>query len=179
LLPILVVYRIRAHVPGEKLDRAQEGALVYFTLRPAGVLFAAGLAAWLLHPGALAWASVPLPGKVRALGVAAGLLGGLLMVWTLHHLGKNLTDTVVTRKDHTLVQTGPYRWVRHPFYDSLALLLLSASVVAANAFLALAGTAVLILIAIRTRREEELLLARFGNQYRAYTIRTGRFFPRP
>jgi len=30
-------------------------------------------------------------------------------------LGKNLTDTVVTRKEHTLVTSGPYRWVRHPF----------------------------------------------------------------
>ncbi|HXF59778.1 MAG TPA: isoprenylcysteine carboxylmethyltransferase family protein, partial [Candidatus Saccharimonadales bacterium] len=94
-------------------------------------------------------------------------------------LGKNLTDTVVTRKAATLVTRGPYRWVRHPFYDAVALLLASVSLITANAFLLLCGAIVLALIWIRTRKEEELLLARFGNQYRAYMIRTGRFFPKP
>ena len=144
-----------------------------------GALFFAGLIAWLVNPATMAWAAVPLPTKVRALGMAAGLLGGLLLVWSVHCLGKNLTDTVVTRKAATLVTRGPYRWVRHPFYDAVALLLASVSLITANAFLFLCGAIVLALIWIRTRKEEELLLARFGNQYRAYMIRTGRFFPKP
>ncbi len=44
---------------------------------------------------------------------------------TLRSLGKNLTDTVVTRRAHTLVTSAPYRWVRHPFYDALALAVLA------------------------------------------------------
>jgi protein-S-isoprenylcysteine O-methyltransferase Ste14 len=36
----------------------------------------------------------------------------------------------------------------------------------------------LILVAIRTLTEEEHLLARFGDDYRAYRLRTGRFLPR-
>jgi len=155
-----------------------EGPLVYFTLRPVGALFFAGLIAYLVNPSVMRWAFLPLPGKVRALGVAAGIGGGLLMTWALRSLGRNLTDTVVTRENHTLVQTGPYRWVRHPFYDAVALLILSAVLIASNAFLLLTGAAALALIWIRTKREEELLLARFGNQYRAYMIRTGRFLPR-
>jgi protein-S-isoprenylcysteine O-methyltransferase Ste14 len=144
-----------------------------------GVLFFAGLIAWLVNPATMAWAVVPLPTKVRALGMAAGLSGGLLLIWTLHCLGKNLTDTVVTRKAASLVTRGPYRWVRHPFYDAVALLIASVSLITANAFLFLCGAIALALIWIRTRKEEELLLARFGNQYRAYMIRTGRFFPKP
>ena len=155
-----------------------EGPLVYFTLRPVGALFFAGLIAYLVNPSVMRWAFLPLPGKVRALGVAAGIGGGLLMTWALRSLGRNLTDTVVTRENHTLVQTGPYRWVRHPFYDAVALLILSAVLIASNAFLLLTGAAALTLIWIRTKREEELLLARFENQYRAYMIRTGRFLPR-
>lgn len=38
------------------------------------------------------------------------------MTWTFIVLGPNLTDTVVTRKVHGLVTTGPSRWVRHPFH---------------------------------------------------------------
>ncbi len=92
-------------------------------------------------------------------------------------LGQNLTDTVVTRKDHTLVTSGPYRFVRHPFYDAAALYFLAISLVAANWFLGLACALVFALIVVRTRREEDRLLARFGDDYRRYTEQTGRFLP--
>jgi len=49
------------------------------------------------------------------------VLGGGLLIWTLRTLGANLTDTVITRKEHTLVTSGPYRWVPHPFYDAVGL----------------------------------------------------------
>jgi protein-S-isoprenylcysteine O-methyltransferase Ste14 len=102
---------------------------------------------------------------------------GLLM-WTFRCLGKNLTDTVVTRQKHTLVIHGPYRWVRHPFYDSAALLMVAVSLIAANWFLLLTGGLAFVLLVLRTRTEEEKLLARFGEPYRAYMKRTGRFLPR-
>ena len=82
------------------------------------------------------------------------------------------------RRAHTLVTGGPYAWVRHPFYDAAALLMLSISLIAANWFFLLAGSFVLLLLVIRTDREEERLLARFGNPYREYKSRTGRFVPR-
>jgi protein-S-isoprenylcysteine O-methyltransferase Ste14 len=77
-----------------------------------------------------------------------------LLVWTFRCLGKNLTDTVVTRHTHTLVIHGPYRWVRHPFYDSAALLMVAVSLIAANWFLFVTGVVVVFLLIIRTRTEE-------------------------
>ena len=112
------------------------------------------------------------------MGVALGGVTVCLLFWTLRTLGKNLTDTVVTRKQHTLVTVGPYRWVRHPFYDCLALLAVTASLVTANAFFLVAGGFGLLLVALRTRVEERNLLSRFGEDYRRYTERTGRFVPR-
>ena len=149
------------------------------TLRPVGLAFLIGLVLYLIDPSQLRWAHVPVPGKLRLFGIGLGFLGSILLIWTLRHLGKNLTDTVVTRRAHTLVQSGPYRWVRHPFYDAVALLILAVFLIASNAYFLVMGIAVLTLLWVRTRKEEELLLARFGNQYRAYMIRTGRFFPRP
>ena len=107
------------------------------------------------------------------IAIACGLL-----VWTFRCLGKNLTDTVVTRQKHALVIEGPYRWVRHPFYDSAALLAVGVSLTAANWFLFVTGVVLFCLLIIRTRTEEENLLARFGNSYGAYMERTGRFLPR-
>ncbi len=174
---ILLYHHARA-ATGESINRRHEGALIYWTLRPLAALLVASLIAYIVNPAWMRWAWMPLPGKVRAAGVAAGVCGTLLLTWTLRSLGKNLTDTVVTREKATLVQGGPYRWVRHPFYDALTLLILAAVLITANAFLLFSGAAVLALLWVRTKREEEFLLARFGNQYRAYAVRTGRFFPR-
>jgi protein-S-isoprenylcysteine O-methyltransferase Ste14 len=85
---------------------------------------------------------------------------------------------VVTRRAHTLVTSGPYRWVRHPFYDATALSMLANALAAANWFLLLTGSAVLILIVARTRKEEANLRLRFGDSYQAYVERTGRFVPK-
>jgi protein-S-isoprenylcysteine O-methyltransferase Ste14 len=96
----------------------------------------------------------------------------------LRSLGKNLTDTVVTRKQHTLVTIGPYQWVRHPFYVCAALLVVTVSLVTANALFLIAGGLVLTLLGLRTPIEERFLLNRFGDDYRQYMNRTGRFLPR-
>ncbi len=137
-----------------------------------------GLIAYMVNPSWMAWSSVSLPGWLRWIGVGLGVIAGGLLIWTLHSLGKNLTDTVVTRREHTLVTSGPYRWVRHPFYDSLALCVLANSLATANWFIFFSGVLLILLIVVRTRREEEKLLARFDDAYRAYVERTGRFLPK-
>jgi protein-S-isoprenylcysteine O-methyltransferase Ste14 len=116
--------------------------------------------------------------SVRWLGVALLAVAAILLTWTFRRLGTNITDTVVTRRDHTLVLHGPYRWVRHPFYGSVTLFLLALSLIAANWFLLLTGAVVVTLLVIRTRREEDHLVRRFGDDYRRYMNRTGRFLPR-
>jgi protein-S-isoprenylcysteine O-methyltransferase Ste14 len=177
LLPFIIFHRIRSQMTGEKLDRRQEGMFILLTLRPAGIAHMVGVLIYMVNPSRMAWSAVPLPIWLRWTGVAIGAAAGGLLVWTLVNLGRNLTDTVVTRKAHTLVTAGPYRWVRHPFYDAVGLAVLANSLVAANWFLLATGAFLITMIAVRTRKEEELLLARFGNAYRAYMDRTGRFFP--
>jgi protein-S-isoprenylcysteine O-methyltransferase Ste14 len=107
-----------------------------------------------------------------------GLLAAAFFTWTLVHLGKNLTDTVVTRAKASLVTTGPYRWVRHPFYVAAALLFASSFLLTASWLLGLGGLVVLSTLAVRTPIEEEHLLRRFGEDYRVYAEQTGRFIPR-
>jgi protein-S-isoprenylcysteine O-methyltransferase Ste14 len=174
----MIYHRVKSQATGEPLDRRQEGRFILFTLRPIGIATMLGLLAYMINPEWMAWSSMRLPVWMRWLGVALGVMGGSLIVWTFRNLGKNLTDTVVTRRDHTLVTRGPYRWVRHPFYDAVALSVVANALVAANWFLLLGGILAVVLIVIRTKREEERLLARFGDSYRAYVARTGRFLPK-
>ena len=163
---------------GEKLDRRQEGIFILVALRLAGLAGMAGLIAYLIDPACMAWAAVPLPVWLRWTGVGLALIAGSLLVWMFRTLGRNLTDTVVTRKQHTLVTNGPYRWVRHPLYSSAALAIIGNSLIAANWFIFVAGCLVLLMLVIRTRKEEQNLIAKFGDDYRNYMQRTGRFVPR-
>ena len=77
-----------------------------------------------------------------------------------------------------MVIHGPYHWIRHPFYDAVALFMVGMSLMAANWFIFVTGVLVFCLLVTRTRTEEEKLVARFGGTYRAYMERTGRFVPK-
>ena len=162
----------------EKLDRRKEGVFMLATLRPAGAALWLGVIAYTINPAWMAWSAMPLPSWLRWSGAGFSVLSVALLTWTLPTLGTNLTDTVVTREHHTLVTRGPYRWIRHPFYAAMALVILGSALIAANWFMLVSGVVVFALLAVRSRVEEEHLAARFGDAYREYKHRTGRFLPK-
>jgi protein-S-isoprenylcysteine O-methyltransferase Ste14 len=178
VLSIGIYHRITSQATNEPLDRRQEGVFILATLRPFGAAFWVGTMVWLINPAWMAWSSLPIPVWVRWTAVGVLACAFVLTVWTFRSLGPNLTDTVVTREQHTLVLHGPYQWVRHPFYVSGALLMLSISAITSNWFLLVTGAVIFCLLVMRTRTEEANLVARFGDGYRAYMERTGRFVPR-
>lgn len=176
-VPFGVYYRVQSYT-GEKLDRWQEGKFILFALRMSGLPWFVGSVAWAINPSWMAWAALPLPSWLRWAGLGLVFVWGMLLVWTFRHLGRNLTDTVVTREQHTLVTTGPYRFVRHPFYLAFAIALVGGSLVTANWFILLSGCVPFAFLIARTRIEEEKLVERFGDEYRDYMAKTGRFWPR-
>ncbi len=178
IIPAGMYHRVKSQASGESLDRRQEGLFVLATLRPLGIASMLALIAYVINPASMEWSAMSLPAWLRWLGVGVGAVAGSLLIWTMHTLGKNLTDTVVTRKDHELVTGGPYRFVRHPFYCAFILAVLANSTVAANWFILLTGGSAWLVIVFRTNKEEENLIARFGDDYRSYMERTSRFFPR-
>ncbi len=176
-MPCAMYFRLRSHT-SEKLDRWQEGAWILFGLRLGAIPVFVGGLAWLIDPRWMAWSSLPLPSWLRWMGLVLFICACLLVVWTFHNLCGNLTDTVVTRKEHFLVTTGPYQYVRHPFYLAFALGVLAGSLVTANWFLLLTGMIPFAFIVARTRIEEEKLVERFGDEYQDYRRRVGSFVPR-
>lgn len=175
-MPLGLYHRFRSYT-GETIDRWQEGVLILFGLRLTALVVLGTAVIWMINPAWLAWSALPLPTWLRWVGVVGASCGGILFVWAVHTLGKNLTDTVVTRKDHSLVVTGPYRWVRHPFYTACLLGLVGTVLVMANWFLLLMGSIGFGFIIARTRIEEKKLVECFGEEYRKYMARTWWFFP--
>ena len=177
-MSIGVYHRWQAARSGERVSRRDEGLLLAVVLRLSGLVMWIGTFAWLIRPQSMAWAMLPLPDAVRWSGAVLGLLGAGLMYWTMTSLGKNLTDTVAVRREAYLVTRGPYRWVRHPFYVTAAVLMASITLLSANALIGAAGLAVVALLAVRTPIEERKLLEQFGEPYRRYRAATGAFLPR-
>lgn len=177
-MAVTVYHRLQAAKSGEKLSRRDEGYLFAVVLRLAGFCLWVATFGYLFFPTFFQWAVMPIPAWLRWVGIGFGIFCSLLMYWTLSSLGKNLTDTVVIRANANLVTFGPYRWVRHPFYVTAALLMASVTVLTANWLIGLSSLLVLALLAVRTPKEEQMLIERFGDEYKEYIARTGRFFPR-
>ena len=177
-MTVVVYHRLQAARGGDRISRREEGIPLAVILRLTGLLWWLATMAYLIHPQWMAWARVELPDWLRWIGVMLGLSSGALMYWTLSNLGRNLTDTVITRASASLVTIGPYRWVRHPFYVVVLLLTLSSTLISAHWCIGLLGLSIFILLAIRTPIEERKLVEKFGPQYEAYMRETGRFFPR-
>ena len=147
-------------------------------MRLAGIITFGSTAVWIWHPTWFAWAAFPISDWVRWTGVGGFLFGITWLIWMFISLGSNLTDTVMTRRDAHFVDHGPYRFVRNPMYSGILIVGASLGLALGTWLVPLAGIAMFLILARRTRIEETYLVARFGDQYRSYMTRVGRFFPR-
>ena len=176
--PISAYYRRRADRSGGKVTLREEGRVILNLRRFAGLAGFTTALVYLVYPPWVEWATWTLPEWARW-GGAAGAAGTIpLVFWLLRSLGKNITPTVVTRKEHTLVTSGPYRWVRHPLYVVGTGFWLSLSLLTAIWLLTVMAVFGFFLMFLRTPLEEARLAEKFGEEYRAYCRRTGRFFPK-
>ena len=113
---------------------------------------------------------------VRMLGLGLGLYAAVILPWAAATLGRFLVPRAVVFPDHALVVRGPYRLVRHPVYSGdLALCVRLGIPDAALVLLPL----YLLGLSAEAAVEERLLEGKFGQAYRDYAARVGRFAPRP
>ena len=170
-------FRIQAR-SDEKITHEAEGRMFALVLRLFGLALWLSTLAYLIAPRSIAWAAVSISPAVRWCAVAVAASAAVGFLRTLVVLGKNLTDTVVTRREARLVTNGPYAWVRHPFYTTAFLLMTAVAVAAANLLMGACVVGIITMLVLRTPKEEERLIAAFGDDYRAYMRTTGRFWPR-
>jgi protein-S-isoprenylcysteine O-methyltransferase Ste14 len=118
--------------------------------------------------------------SVGAVGAALMALA-LWLFWRSHaDLGRNWSPSLQLREGHTLVTGGVYRYIRHPMYASEWLWGVAQALLLQNWVAGWAGLALFTpLYVVRVPREEQMMLDRFGEEYRAYMERTGRVVPRP
>jgi protein-S-isoprenylcysteine O-methyltransferase Ste14 len=112
-----------------------------------------------------------------ALGAIVCLMGLLFTAWAREHLGRNWSATVTLKKDHELITTGPYGWVRHPIYTGLLLAALGQAV-ARGQWTGLIAVGILLVAFWRKSRLEEIWIRdQFGSVYEAYGRRVSALIP--
>ena len=114
---------------------------------------------------------------VFILGLVLMVAGMALRWYSIRVLGASFTCEVSTRPGQEVVESGPYRWVRHPSYTGGLLTLLGVLVCCVN-WASLAALVVAVAgYAYRIRIEERALAADLGTPYRDYMRRTKRLIP--
>ncbi len=118
---------------------------------------------------------LPLPTFFYILGLALFVVGLIVRWIAIIHLGRFFTVNVAIAKDHQLITTGPYRYVRHPSYAGTLLIFLGFGLCTLNIF-SFAAVFLPITAAFfwRIHVEEAALRAAFGERYRDYAARTWR-----
>ena len=163
---------------GEKISRKVDGSTLMTIIKVGGLILWLTPLVYLLNPNWMAWSKVGLPDWVRWLGVGIGILCVVMIYWLFSSIGSGITPTSATRKQHTLVTSGPYRWVRHPLYTVGSSLFISFGMMADNWFIATLGVLAFVAMASRTPKEEANLIEKFGDEYREYMKHTGRYLPK-
>jgi protein-S-isoprenylcysteine O-methyltransferase Ste14 len=157
----------------------REGGRGFFIFRVAAFFF---LVTFLgMYIAGMAWIDVflfRLPGWLRWKGFALGILSVAFMTWTQVTLDTQWSAQLQLREDHHLITTGPYARIRHPLYTSTFGWGAALSMLTANwIFVAVSALAITGLV-WRAPKEEQMMIEAFGDEYKVYTQRTGRFFPK-
>jgi protein-S-isoprenylcysteine O-methyltransferase len=123
-------------------------------------------------------ASMGAASALRALGIAMFVVGLMIRWYAIVHLGRFFTVNVAIATDHRLIDTGPYRFVRHPSYTGALMAFLGLALCLANwASLAVMVVPVFLVFLRRMQVEEGALLQALGDQYQDYMNRTKRLIP--
>ncbi len=176
---ISTYFRLKADKEtGEKVSRKVDGSAMMNVIRFGGLILWLSPLVYLINPNWMNWSKIGLPESIRWLGVGIGVLCTFGIYWLFSSIGSGITPTSATRKEHKLVTRGIYRWIRHPLYTIGSSFIISFGMMADNWFITAFGILAFILMASRTPKEEANLVEKFGDEYREYMKRTGRYLPR-
>ena len=114
------------------------------------------------------WQVTPLLG---ILADATTVVGLLITLWARRVLGRNWSSSVVFKEQHELIEGGPYRFVRHPIYSGILLMLFGTMLVWGRLVGIVGFVLVVVGLSVKASFEERLLMRHFPDAYAEYRQR--------
>ena len=150
------------------------GSFVVMSIVVGGGVIAACILAAVWPGAAIPWLRL----QVMIAGLVVIVLGAALRWWAIFTLGRYFTFEVAVRSTQAVVRSGPYRFVRHPSYTAILIMLLGVGLALANwASLVIMLATGLLGLGYRVRVEERALVEALGQPYVDYMRQTTRFIP--
>jgi protein-S-isoprenylcysteine O-methyltransferase Ste14 len=118
-----------------------------------------------------------LPKGFAAIGIGVQLAGLATRAWSMRSLGSFYSRTLRVEDAQHVVDTGPYRWVRHPGYAGSLLVWLGFALASRSVPAVVLVTGLFSAVYRRRIVAEEMLLRRDLSGYVTYTERTKRLVP--
>lgn len=141
---------------------------------PVWLGFVLFIAAWVYPFGPVL---IRRAGFSNGVAVAICVLGLAVAIWARKTLGADWSQDVELKQGHRLVDSGPYRLMRHPIYTGHLLMGLGTAI-ASGLLVAFVGFASLgVGFWIKLNQEEQLLLRGFADEYPAYRERVKALIP--
>ena len=173
VLAMRIYFSLKVRLAGERLmpDREavkREGRGMFAARVILFLLLIAWLILYTFNPAWIGMLSVLFPSWLRWAGFAVGLASLGFLAWTQVTLGKEWSPQLQLRTQHRLITIGPYAKVRHPLYTAMIGYGTGVALVTANwVFI---GLIVLMIagLALRVPKEEQMMLNKFGEEYRDY-----------
>jgi protein-S-isoprenylcysteine O-methyltransferase Ste14 len=128
-------------------------------------------------PPLLRLALTPHTDFAAAFGAVVCVFGLAVAIWSRRTLAGNWSATVTFKQGHELVQTGPYRFVRHPIYTGILLMILGSIIGVGRLQSWLGFLIVAVGFWIKLKQEESLMLRHFPDDYPTYRARVKALVP--
>jgi protein-S-isoprenylcysteine O-methyltransferase Ste14 len=115
---------------------------------------------------------------ISIIGLVIYFSGALFVLLSRLQLGKQATGVLVIIEDHELIDTGLYRYVRHPIYGGSLIGIMGFALVVQSIIIStISFILYFIIFQKRANYEEKLLIKQFGEKYIKYIESSKRFIP--
>ena len=114
---------------------------------------------------------------IRFIGLPVYLIFSWIQVWSFKSLGDNYSQDIIIKKDHQLVTTGPFRYIRHPQYFSQILINIGGTAATVSYVLGILTLIEIPIYIMRALLEDKMLAKHFAEQFSAYKKKSGFMIP--
>jgi len=176
---VFAAVRIKYRIPAAKRERNKyEPSRFALGMLSVGIVaYFVTLILYILYIPIILTFTILFPSIIRWIGVLVAAIFVPILYWTHSTLDKQFSADLSIKKDHDLIEVGPYRKVRHPMYTVFIVFTIAIALITSNLLCVVFSLIISISFPSIAKSEELMLIDAFGDKYRSYMTRTGRFFP--